>query len=93
MEGVTSLFIGGEQLLSDMVFFADVFSSSCLHGSFTCVIILIALQDYMAHGSQGLFTQAGYNDPSQEDSPQNHFGMSNANPLQSQVTAFINSAW
>ncbi|KAH0649614.1 hypothetical protein KY285_034862 [Solanum tuberosum] len=41
-------------------------------------------QDYMAHGSQGLFTQAGYSDPSQEDSPQNHFGMSNANPLQSQ---------
>ncbi|KAK4350991.1 hypothetical protein RND71_030304 [Anisodus tanguticus] len=41
-------------------------------------------QDYMAHGSQGLFTQAGYNNPSQEDSSQNHFGMSNANPLQSQ---------
>ncbi|WMV43439.1 hypothetical protein MTR67_036824, partial [Solanum verrucosum] len=46
-------------------------------------------QDYMAHGSQGLFTQAGYSDPSQEDSPQNHFGMSNANPLQSQVTALL----
>ncbi|KAK4728378.1 hypothetical protein R3W88_021366 [Solanum pinnatisectum] len=45
-------------------------------------------QDYMAHGSQGLFTQAGYSDPSQEDSPQNHFGMSNANPLQSQ--SFLN---
>ncbi|KAF5203603.1 Regulator of nonsense transcripts 1-like protein, partial [Thalictrum thalictroides] len=25
-------------------------------------------QDYMAHGSQGLFTQAGFNDPSQDDS-------------------------
>ncbi|KAK4369632.1 hypothetical protein RND71_013424 [Anisodus tanguticus] len=41
-------------------------------------------QDYMAHGSQGLFTQAGYNNPSQDDSSRNHFGMSNANPLQSQ---------
>ncbi|XP_060207506.1 regulator of nonsense transcripts 1 homolog [Lycium barbarum] len=41
-------------------------------------------QDYMAHGSQGLFTQAGYNNPSQDDSSQNHFGMSNANQLQSQ---------
>ncbi|PHT39760.1 Regulator of nonsense transcripts 1 [Capsicum baccatum] len=41
-------------------------------------------QDYMAHGSQGLFTQAGYNDPSQDDGPQNHFGLSNVNSLQSQ---------
>ncbi|KAJ8531634.1 hypothetical protein K7X08_034128 [Anisodus acutangulus] len=49
-------------------------------------------QDYMAHGSQGLFTQAGYNNPSQDDSSQNHFGMSSANPLQSQVTAFSNFA-
>ncbi|WMV40218.1 hypothetical protein MTR67_033603 [Solanum verrucosum] len=41
-------------------------------------------QDYMSHGSQGLFTQAGYNDPSQDDGSQNHFGMSNVNSLQSQ---------
>ncbi|KAK2988094.1 hypothetical protein RJ640_023843 [Escallonia rubra] len=42
-------------------------------------------QDYMAHGgSQGLFTQVGFNDPSQEDASQNHFGVANANPLQSQ---------
>ncbi|KAL9249850.1 Regulator of nonsense transcripts 1-like protein [Drosera capensis] len=41
-------------------------------------------QDYMAHGSQGLFTQVGFNDPSQEDTPQSHFGIGNANPLQSQ---------
>ncbi|KAK3016761.1 hypothetical protein RJ639_006434 [Escallonia herrerae] len=42
-------------------------------------------QDYMAHGgSQGLFTQVGFNDPSQEDASQNHFGVANAHPLQSQ---------
>lgn len=39
-----------------------------------------------AHGSQGLFTQGAYNDPSQDDASQNHFGVSNANPLQSQVS-------
>ncbi|XP_057476213.1 regulator of nonsense transcripts 1 homolog isoform X1 [Actinidia eriantha] len=41
-------------------------------------------QDYMAHGSQGLFTQVGFNDPSQDDASQSHFGMANANPLHSQ---------
>ncbi|KAJ8433105.1 hypothetical protein Cgig2_020601 [Carnegiea gigantea] len=41
-------------------------------------------QDYMAHGSQGLFTQVGFNDASQEDISQGHFGVANANPLQSQ---------
>ncbi|CAI9095530.1 OLC1v1031511C1 [Oldenlandia corymbosa var. corymbosa] len=41
-------------------------------------------QDYMAHGSQGLFTQAAFNDPSQDDPSQNHFGVTNSNPLQSQ---------
>ncbi|KAI3523740.1 hypothetical protein L1887_02100 [Cichorium endivia] len=30
-------------------------------------------QDYMGHGSQGLFTQVGFNDPSQDDSSQSHF--------------------
>ncbi|KAH0644051.1 hypothetical protein KY289_035025 [Solanum tuberosum] len=45
-------------------------------------------QDYMSHGSQGLFTQAGYNDPSQDDGSQNHFGMSNVNSLQSQDQYF-----
>ncbi|XP_039134628.1 regulator of nonsense transcripts 1 homolog isoform X1 [Dioscorea cayenensis subsp. rotundata] len=41
-------------------------------------------QDYMAHGSQGLFTQAGYNDPSQGESSQSHFGVAGRSPLQSQ---------
>ncbi|GFZ00871.1 RNA helicase [Actinidia rufa] len=41
-------------------------------------------QDYMAHGSQGLFTQVVFNDPSQDDASQSHFGMANANPLHSQ---------
>ncbi|KAJ9152585.1 hypothetical protein P3X46_026140 [Hevea brasiliensis] len=34
--------------------------------------------------SQGLFTQIGFNDPSQDDASQNHFGIANPNPLQSQ---------
>ncbi|KAF7810028.1 regulator of nonsense transcripts 1-like protein [Senna tora] len=38
----------------------------------------------MTHGSPGLFTQAGFNDPSQDDASQSHFGLANANPLQSQ---------
>nr|KJB25398.1 hypothetical protein B456_004G189700 [Gossypium raimondii] len=42
-------------------------------------------QDYMNHGSQGLFTQAGFNDPSQDDASQSHFGAANPNQLQSQV--------
>ncbi|KAL9242728.1 hypothetical protein vseg_016701 [Gypsophila vaccaria] len=42
-------------------------------------------QDYMTHGSQGLFTQVGFNDPSQEDSSQTHFGVGNASHLQSQA--------
>lgn len=42
----------------------------------------------MAHGSQALFTQAGFNDPSQDDSSQNHYGVGNANALQSQVSSF-----
>lgn len=41
-------------------------------------------QDYMAHGAQGLFTQVGFNDPSQEDNSQGHFGVASTNPLQSQ---------
>ncbi|KAM7257647.1 hypothetical protein ACFE04_013388 [Oxalis oulophora] len=41
-------------------------------------------QDYMTHGSHGLFTQAGFTDPSQDDATQSHFGVPNANPLQSQ---------
>ncbi|KAF7128128.1 hypothetical protein RHSIM_Rhsim11G0009100 [Rhododendron simsii] len=45
-------------------------------------------QDYMAHGSQGLFTQVGFTDPSQDDASQNHFGVANANALQSQVSIF-----
>jgi regulator of nonsense transcripts 1 len=41
-------------------------------------------QDYMAHGSQGLFTQVGFSDPSQDDVSQSHFGVANANALHSQ---------
>ncbi|XP_011032015.1 PREDICTED: regulator of nonsense transcripts 1 homolog [Populus euphratica] len=41
-------------------------------------------QDYMAHGSQGLFTQVGFNDPSQDDASQSQFGIANPNQLQSQ---------
>lgn len=37
----------------------------------------------MPHGSHGLFTQSGFNDPSQEDS--SHFGVAGPGPLQSQV--------
>lgn len=47
--------------------------------------LLSLLQDYMTHGSQGLFTQVGFNDPSQDDASQSHYGVANANPLQSQV--------
>ena len=39
----------------------------------------------MPHGSQGLFTQAAFNDPSQDDASQSHYGVVNANQLQSQV--------
>lgn len=39
----------------------------------------------MAHGSQGLFTQVGFSDPSQDDASQSHFGVGPANPLQTQV--------
>uniref|UniRef100_A0A7N0UV73 Regulator of nonsense transcripts 1-like protein n=1 Tax=Kalanchoe fedtschenkoi TaxID=63787 RepID=A0A7N0UV73_KALFE len=41
-------------------------------------------QDYMPHGSQGMFTQAGFADPTEEEASQNHFGVTNANPLQTQ---------
>jgi regulator of nonsense transcripts 1 len=44
----------------------------------------IVSQDHMAHGSHGMFTQAGYNDPSQDESSQMHYGMASAGPLQSQ---------
>lgn len=43
------------------------------------------IQDPMAHGSHGMFTQAGYNDPSQDESSQMHYGMAAPGPLQSQV--------
>lgn len=41
-------------------------------------------QDYMGHGSQGLFTQVGFKDPSQDDSSQSHFGSANNSSLQTQ---------
>uniref|UniRef100_A0A1D1Y515 Regulator of nonsense transcripts 1 n=1 Tax=Anthurium amnicola TaxID=1678845 RepID=A0A1D1Y515_9ARAE len=41
-------------------------------------------QDYMPSGSQGLFTQVGFNDPSQDESSQTHFGVAGPGPLQSQ---------
>lgn len=47
----------------------------------------------MTHGSQGLFTQVGFNDPSQDDASQSHFGVANANPLQSQVSSTFNAVY
>ncbi|KAG2645482.1 hypothetical protein PVAP13_2KG426600 [Panicum virgatum] len=44
----------------------------------------IVSQDHMAHGSHGVFTQAGYSDPSQDESSQMHYGIASAGPLQSQ---------
>lgn len=44
-------------------------------------------QDYMPRGrAQGLFTQVGFGDPSQDDSSQSHFGVAGQALLQSQVT-------
>ncbi|CAN0842759.1 Regulator of nonsense transcripts 1 homolog [Linum grandiflorum] len=48
-------------------------------------------QDYMGHGAQGLFTQAGMNDPSQDEASQSHFGMANPTSLQSQ--GYMNSLY
>jgi len=42
----------------------------------------------MARGSQGLFTQAGFNGPSQDESSLSHFGVTGP-PLHSQVTVFV----
>jgi hypothetical protein len=58
-------------------------------GCFVLVLICLFslnLQDYMGHGSQGLFTQVGFSDPLQDDATQNHFNVANSNPLQSQVS-------
>ncbi|KAL3817946.1 hypothetical protein ACJIZ3_003851 [Penstemon smallii] len=41
-------------------------------------------QEYMGHGSHGLFTQAAFSDQIQDDASQNHFGLASAGPLQSQ---------
>ncbi|KAF9623720.1 hypothetical protein IFM89_004273 [Coptis chinensis] len=41
-------------------------------------------QDYMNHGSQGLFTQVGFTDPSQDESSRTQFGVGGPNQLQSQ---------
>ncbi|KAL3619416.1 Regulator of nonsense transcripts 1-like protein [Castilleja foliolosa] len=46
--------------------------------------------DYMSQSSQGLFTQGAFNDQSQEDPSQNHFGVANAS-LQSQPFAHYNT--
>ncbi|MBA0857485.1 hypothetical protein Goshw_013037, partial [Gossypium schwendimanii] len=43
-------------------------------------------QEYMNHGSQGLFTQVGFIDPSQDDASRSHFGVK-PNKLQSQVAS------
>ena len=40
----------------------------------------------MNHGSQGLFTQVGFSDPSLDEASQSHYNVANANPLQSQVS-------
>ncbi|KAG7015680.1 Regulator of nonsense transcripts 1-like protein [Cucurbita argyrosperma subsp. argyrosperma] len=41
-------------------------------------------QDYMNHGSQGLFTQVGFSDPSLDEASQSHYNVTNTNSLQSQ---------
>ncbi|KAL8196213.1 hypothetical protein R6Q57_025213 [Mikania cordata] len=41
-------------------------------------------QDYMGHGSQGLFTQVGFKDPTQDDSSQAHFSADPTTSLQTQ---------
>ncbi|KAI3756474.1 hypothetical protein L1987_56295 [Smallanthus sonchifolius] len=41
-------------------------------------------QDYMGHGSQGLFTQVGFKDPSQDDSSHAHFSADPTTSLQTQ---------
>jgi len=51
------------------------------------IILNHSTQDYMPHGSQGLFTQAGFTGPSQDESSQSHFGVTG--PLRSQVTGFV----
>ncbi|KAF7000814.1 hypothetical protein CFC21_016623 [Triticum aestivum] len=45
----------------------------------------IVSQDHMAHGSHGMFTQAGYNDQSQDESSQMHYGLGAPGHLQSQA--------
>nr|GEX86315.1 regulator of nonsense transcripts 1 homolog [Tanacetum cinerariifolium] len=42
-------------------------------------------QDYMGHGSQGLFTQVGFKDPSQDESSQSHYSGAAATSLNTQV--------
>ncbi|OIW10868.1 hypothetical protein TanjilG_27814 [Lupinus angustifolius] len=44
-------------------------------------------QDYMAHGSPDLFTQAGFSDHLQDDATQSHFSVANPNALQSQMNS------
>ncbi|KAJ8755110.1 hypothetical protein K2173_018908 [Erythroxylum novogranatense] len=41
-------------------------------------------QDYMTNGSEGLFTQVGFNEPSHGNATQGQFDLDNINPLQSQ---------
>lgn len=43
----------------------------------------------MGHNSQGLFTQVGFNDPSQDDTSQTQFGVAHADSLQTQVSYFL----
>lgn len=72
----------------------DFMSQVCFSGPFpfnTVSIItslsepfFLHMQEYMAQGGQGLFTQAGFIDSSQDDGQQNPFGVNNPN-LQSQV--------
>nr|CAB3458011.1 unnamed protein product [Digitaria exilis] len=63
-------------------FFGDDFKSQGSHVPYN--IADFSTQDHMAHGSHGMFTQAAYNDPSQDESSQMHYGMASAGPLQSQ---------
>ncbi|XVF52437.1 hypothetical protein PTKIN_Ptkin05aG0017900 [Pterospermum kingtungense] len=49
----------------------------------------IMTQDYMNHGSQGMFTQSGFNGPLQDDASHSHslVCMANPNQLQSHVAS------
>lgn len=66
-----------------------------IRGLFVYILTFLSSnwQDYMSHGSQGLFTQVGYSDRIQDDpSSQTHFGL--GGQLSAQVfTGFLFSLY